>query len=871
MEGLSIDVGWPLALYGLPLVLLLPLLAWRSRFPLSRGRLTIVTLLRMLAVALAIVSVAALRVGLPTDALAIGWVVDRSASVAGLERRQVTEDLTAMAAANPSIGGSSIEASSIEWVSIDPSDASSRSDLESDVGAAVALMPRDRVRRLLVATDGRDPGTARALAMARAAGVEVSLLPIGDSPMIDTLAISGLDAPRLLRAQEFSDVAISLFASREVDVSLTASFDGAPVLTERYRATRGAQTARVNLRFPDAPGVHTLQIAAEGAGGASTENDRFTTLVEILPKPRVRIYREPAGSARGGPSVLAAVLEEAGMDVEVVPPQSAFAARSEYDRYALVITDEIELGDLSEEQQRALRSWVEEDGGGLITSTFNRPVRRTPRTLREIEPIVPPPSLPEPRPLELVLVIDRSGSMMGVPMQQARLAASAAVRALRPDARVGAVAFSGAADRVIAPVPMTEADQVQAFISGIEAGGGTNIAAAISAANQIMSNDPRYIHHVILISDGESDPQSALAAAMALAGRGVSISSITIGTYSQLLADIARIGRGRYHVTNAGGLRSLVVSEAMTRQPPAQRQTPFAIRQASRLPMLDGVSFADAPRLAGHALAGLRPGATQVLTATENMPLLAYWHRGLGQVATWTSATSGSWSDALRETPVFRQLFTQLARGMLRTRTVEPPRLYVEPDPLDASRRLVTVASPYVDTRHVPVVHLYRDGVLFGDANAGVAPLRMDVAGPGVWQTSVPAGPHLLVDARMPEDVEPSVALSDEEPYDAELMAFGVDHASLERLAELGGGRVLERPDALLSAPAPIPSMRSLRTPLLLSAILLYLLSLLFLRLPDRALSRAVEAERPSRVPRPSRRSAPPLPPRDADDETRAA
>ncbi len=862
MEGLSVDVGWPLALYGLPLVLLLPLFVWRSRFPLSRGRLVLVTALRMAALALAITSVAAVRIGLPTEALAVGLVIDRSASVAPAEHRRIAEEFRAMRAANPQA----------EWVSLDEGGASPRGSLEGEVGATVALLPRDHVRRLLVATDGRDPRAASAIERAHAAGVEVSVLALGESPAIDGFALEALDAPRLLRAAERSDVVLTLFASRDAEVRLEASFDGSSALTERVHARRGAQSARLSLRFPEAPGVHTLEVQVHGEGDVIAENDRVSALVEILPKPRVRIYRDPPGSSRGGPSVLRAMLDEAGMDVEVVPPREAFTARAGYDRYALVITDEVELGDFSEEQQRALRSWVEEDGGGLITSTFNRPVRRTPRTLREIEPIVPPPAQPEPRPLELVLVIDRSSSMSGPPMAQARQAAIDAIHALRRDARVGAVAFSGAADRVIAPVGMDEADRVVQFVGGIRAEGGTNIAAAISAANQIMSSDPRYIHHVILISDGESEPQSALAAAMALAGRGVSITTITIGSYSQLLADIARIGRGRYHVTNAGGLRSLVVSEAMTRQPPAQRQTPFTIRQASRLPMLDGISFASAPPLAGHALAGLKPGATQVLSATENMPLLAYWHRGLGQVATWTSATSGSWSDALREGPVFRQLFTQLARGMLRTRAVEPPRLFIEPDPLASARRVVTVASPYIDTRNVPVVHLYRDGVIFAPSIASVGdPLRMAIAGPGVWQTTIDASAHVLVDARMPSDVEPSAAVGDEVPYDPELTAFGPDPAALERLAELGGGRVVVTPDAMLREAAPVPSMRSSRTPLLVLALLAYLLSLLFLRLPDRALTREVEAERPSRIPRPSRHSAPPLPPRSSEDETRAA
>jgi Mg-chelatase subunit ChlD len=850
MEGLSIDLGWPLALSGLVLVALVPFLVWRSRFPMSPSRRRLVTVLRMIAMVLAVISVAAVRIGFPTSELAVGLVVDGSTSVAPEERQRVTEELRAMQAANDLV----------TWTPVGlgrSGNSRGSADLETQVGAAVALLPRDHARRLLVATDGRDPRLASAIEAASAAGVEVSILPMGESPTVDAFAISSVDAPRLLRAEETSDVAVSLYASRDADVRLEAFFDGRSVLTETHHASRGTSSARLSLRFPEDPGVHELEIAVRGEGDSVSANDRWRTLVEVLPKPRVRIYHEGDGAP-----ILATVLRDAGMDVEVATPQQAFTRVDQYEPYLLVIADEIELGDLSDDQQRTLRTWVEDEGGGLITASFNHPIRRTPRTLREIEPIEPPPAQPEPRPLELVIVIDRSSSMSGAPMEQARSSAIAAVRALRRDALVGSVAFSGGADRVIAPVPMDQSEQVVQFISGIHAEGGTNIAAAITAANHIMSNDPRYIHHVILISDGESEPQSAIAAAMALAGRGVSITTITIGSYSQLLAEIARIGRGRYHVTNAGGLRSLVVSEAMMRQPPAHRQTPFAMREATHLSMFDGMSFEGAPAITGHALAGLRPGATQVLTATEGMPLLAHWHRGLGQVASWTSATSGSWTDGLRTSPMFRQLFTRLARGMLRTRTVEPPRIVIERDPLSAQRRLVTIVSPYVDEANVPVVRLFRGASVRNVATNSepqfAEELPMEIAGPGVWQASIPTGFTFLVDARMPEDIEPTAAEGDERPYDEELAAFGPDTASLERLAAIGGGALLEAPLAITAEASPVPAMRSLRTPLLLLALFFYLFSLLVLRLPDRALATGFEVERPSRIPQPSRRSVPP-------------
>ena len=61
LTSIGVDVGWPLVLYALFFVALVPLLTWRSKFPMSAGRRRWVTLLRMIAIALAVLSVAGLR------------------------------------------------------------------------------------------------------------------------------------------------------------------------------------------------------------------------------------------------------------------------------------------------------------------------------------------------------------------------------------------------------------------------------------------------------------------------------------------------------------------------------------------------------------------------------------------------------------------------------------------------------------------------------------------------------------------------------------------------------------------------------------------------------------------------------------------
>ncbi|MBX3273966.1 MAG: VWA domain-containing protein [Sandaracinaceae bacterium] len=847
MSELDLTIGWPLALWGLCALPLLILLVIRSRFPIGPRRRAMVLVTRLLAVALLVLAIADLRYAWPTDELSVATVIDGSPSVSAADRARVRQLFSDLAAAHEDVRF--IDATSHD-APVPPA---------MDVSVGVATLPRDRVRRMIVATDGRDRHLGAAIAGARRAGVEVSVVAMGDEPPIDLVSVRGLSVPRMIRAGDRLDVGVELHASRDASVHLVLALDGAEVASREAVARRGAGTVNLEVEFPEEEGVHELTVAMAADGDPIAENNRWRTLVRISPKPLVRILHDP----ENGPPVLARVLDEGGMRVEVVPITAAPTHARQLEDVNLVIVDEANPNDLTEEQQVVLRDWVQNEGGGLISVTGRHPVRRSPEVFRQLEPITIPPAIPEPRPLELVLVIDRSSSMSGIKMMQARNAAVAAIQALRADARVGVVAFSGGADRVMAPVGMDQRQEAINFVQGIHASGGTNIAAALGAANRIMSSDPRYIRHVILLSDGVSAAEPALAEAQAVAARGISITAITIGPRNDLMQQIAQIGRGRYHVTNAAGsLPSLFVREAQFRQPPAHRRVSFRPRLVTSMAMLEGVDFDAAPQLSGYALSSLRRGATLALAAPDRRPALAHWHRGLGQVATWTSATSGPWADDLRGWEGFRRFWVGMAEGMLRTRPIQPPQVRLAAHPLVEGVEVATVIAPTVSSDEVPVVRIFREA-------QRSEPLELVERGPGVWQSEILEDEGFLLDARMPVDERPTVAVGHDRPYDPELAVFGADHAELARLAAAGGGRVLDAPGAIAESVEEEGVTRTLRTPLLAAALGLYLLGLLLLRLPDHSVGATVTRAERSRWGRKRRSLAPDEPRRSQPPDVR--
>lgn len=110
----------------------------------------------------------------------------------------------------------------------------------------------------------------------------------------------------------------------------------------------------------------------------------------------------------------------------------------------------------------------------------------------------------EDQNVDVVLTIDRSGSMYGRKMQSARDAAIGFVLQVDgPRSRVGVTSFSNGAEEVL---PLTE-DRARAIrgIAGVAAGGSTNLVEGLSQARQTMGAAvvrPDSARVIVFLSDG---------------------------------------------------------------------------------------------------------------------------------------------------------------------------------------------------------------------------------------------------------------------------------------------------------------------------------------------------------------------------------
>lgn len=113
-----------------------------------------------------------------------------------------------------------------------------------------------------------------------------------------------------------------------------------------------------------------------------------------------------------------------------------------------------------------------------------------------------PERAPEPR--NVVFVVDRSGSMAGEKIEQARAALKQLVRELEPHDRFNVVSYSLEAEALADGLQVPGAAEVEAAIAyadGLVAEGDTNIDAALTLALS-QFHDERVVNQIVFLTDG---------------------------------------------------------------------------------------------------------------------------------------------------------------------------------------------------------------------------------------------------------------------------------------------------------------------------------------------------------------------------------
>jgi Ca-activated chloride channel homolog len=140
-------------------------------------------------------------------------------------------------------------------------------------------------------------------------------------------------------------------------------------------------------------------------------------------------------------------------------------------------------------------------------------------------------------PVNIALVIDRSGSMSGDKIMKAREAALEAVRRLSPDDIVALVVYDSSVQTLVPAQRVGDGRRLEQAIRGIEVGGNTALFGGVTrGAAEVRRHmeDQRFVNRVILLSDGlanvgPSSPEELGRLGASLVKEGISVTTIGLG------------------------------------------------------------------------------------------------------------------------------------------------------------------------------------------------------------------------------------------------------------------------------------------------------------------------------------------------------
>lgn len=156
--------------------------------------------------------------------------------------------------------------------------------------------------------------------------------------------------------------------------------------------------------------------------------------------------------------------------------------------------------------------------------------------------------------INLSLVLDRSGSMHGSPIQYSKQACQFVVGQMSGDDLLSMVAFDNQITTVFEPEKVTYKDLMKAKINTIEPGGTTNLSGGlIKGAQYVLTHRKSgVVQRVILLSDGHANEGitdegqlAKIAQEYKTSGVGITTMGVGEGFDEELMEAIADNGGGK--------------------------------------------------------------------------------------------------------------------------------------------------------------------------------------------------------------------------------------------------------------------------------------------------------------------------------------
>jgi Mg-chelatase subunit ChlD len=661
--------------------------------------------------------------------------------------------------------------------------------LASALDLAVAASSPGYVRNVVVLSDG--VGTAGAaeerIGALKREGVRVFTVPV-EPPDRDEVLVRRVDTPVRVKEEQPFKAAAEVVSRRGGQAELDVFVNGVRRGTRRVELKPGTN----RFEFTETVGggkVFEIAVAVHSEKDTLADNNEAKAIVQTEGKGRVLLVTDKPEQAR----YLARAVQQEGILLDVRPARGAPATLGDLQNYGLVVVDNVAATELSRGQMALMADYVKEFGGGFLMLGGDQAFGLGGYFRTPVEEILPVrcdfQKQKEDPSLGLVLVIDKSGSMGGDKMELAKEAAKGAVELLSSQDYLGVVVFDGQAFWAVELALAGDKYSIKERIASLQPGGGTNMAPGMELAYAALSQIPAKLKHVILMTDGVSQPGPFLELAARMAQDRITVSTVGVGGDCdlKLMEEIAQAGNGRFYFTeDPFNIPQIFAKETMTASKSAINELPFLPQPVRRGEFLSGIDFSAAPFLLGYVVTELKPTAEVWLGTEKGEPLLATWRYGLGSAGAFTSDARARWAVEWLKWPGFGKFWSQLFRRLMR-----PEDLTHLPVRLEREREGFRVELDAVDSLGKFLADLEVDAVAVGPQGNEI-PVALNAEAPGQYGGWIPAAErgayHLHVIAKKGGKVIDQNYISAAAGYPDEFLFKPADRSLLKALAEGTGG-----------------------------------------------------------------------------------
>ncbi len=526
-------------------------------------------------------------------------------------------------------------------------------NLENAVDTALAMMPEDSAKRLVLISDGVEnegniKDTISSIAAAKCL-VEVIKL---DTVSAEEVYVSDIKVPDSVASGENFSISVKI----ESNVSCEAVVTLYSGRTLKARQTVNLQKGVNTFTFKDTQseeGLKTYRVQVDAVQDTISVNNEYLAYTNISTRKPLLVIEGSSGEA----SEFAKILDSINVDYTVVHAATAPATLSEMNEYCGIVSVNVHADDLRAGFLDNVEAYVKDYGGGFISAGGRNSYALGNYDDTALETILPVDmelqGENEIPTIAMMLVIDKSGSMSdgnGVitNLDLAKEAAVAALDNLRDDDYIGVIAFDDSYDKVVKLQKASDRENISNSIYGISLEGGTSIYPALAAAVGEIANNSAKIKHIILLTDGQDGYDQYSQVIGAINANNITLSTVAVGAGCnvELLSGLAEKCKGRYYYTDINSdIPRIFAQEVFLSANSYLVDGIFTPIITSNDDVISEVAANGLPSLLGYVATTRKARATQLLESSEGDPLLCMWQYGLGKTVSWMSDVDAKWSQ----------------------------------------------------------------------------------------------------------------------------------------------------------------------------------------------------------------------------------